>query len=383
MNRHQSLFNSQTELVVLQSTSFCNIDCSYCYLPDKLKKTHMQESVISAFFENFFSSGLPGRRVTIVWHAGEPMTLHPNYYRNAIDIIESYRPPNVEIIYSIQTNGTMISNDWCDLIIEKNIQIGISIDGPQYINDKHRKLRNGTGSYERTMTGIKLLTERNIHFSIIAVIDEAGLQRPNELHDFFANLDPTVLSFNVPEIDGLNTDSWIKKPDAAELYREFIKKFWLKSISEQKIRSLREMEMIFRSIFRPNAGSDINHQNIPFAIISVGVTGNISTFSPELLGDTSVEYSNYIIGNVCRQNFSEMAEGAVFKKIYADIMQGIEACRRHCGYFSVCGGGAPANKMGELGNFTGFETAFCRVTKKAVCDVALSMIENEALEPIK
>src|SRR5262245_40619619 len=93
-------------LVVLQSTGFCNIDCAYCYLPDRANPRHtMTLATVAEVARLIFDRPLLKHEVDIVWHAGEPLTMPPAYYRQAIEIIERQRPQDVAVHYGIQTNG--------------------------------------------------------------------------------------------------------------------------------------------------------------------------------------------------------------------------------------------------------------------------------------
>lgn len=114
----------------------------------------------------------------------------------------------------------------------------------------------------------------------------------------------------------------------------------------------------------------------PFGIVSVDCLGNISTFSPELLGQRNDVYHNFTFGNVRDGPLSLVESNSAFRKLNRDIQQGVMRCRESCAYFNVCGGGAPANKYYEHGTFTATETLYCRLTKKAIIDLVLEEVEN-------
>jgi len=122
---------STIELLIVQPTPFCNIDCSYCFLPDRGNRKRLTTDTLAWLCRRVFTSLFLGERLSVVWHAGEPLVLPPAYYREAFDIIDQYVPSALAVNHCIQTNGMLISDEWVDLIIERGINVGISIDGPQ------------------------------------------------------------------------------------------------------------------------------------------------------------------------------------------------------------------------------------------------------------
>ena len=122
------------------------------------------------------------------------------------------------------------------------------------------------------------------------------------------------------------------------------------------------------------AGTDApvrTHETTPFAIISVDWQGNLSTFSPELLGLRSDRYGDFVLGNVATDSLAAVAASPRLAAIHHDIAAGVERCRETCPYFRFCGGGAPVNKLCETGSFTATETLFCRLNRQALLDVVL------------
>ena len=150
------------DLLVLQPTTFCNLDCSYCYLPDRQLKHKFSLDLLEPIFHNLFSSPYLNKDFTIVWHAGEPLAMPPNFYKSAFDIIDDIAQKlnknQYHFEHSIQTNGTLINQDWCDFFKTHNVKIGVSVDGPDFIHDANRKTKTGLGTHASTMRGISLPT---------------------------------------------------------------------------------------------------------------------------------------------------------------------------------------------------------------------------------
>jgi uncharacterized protein len=106
--------NPVLETLVLQATPFCNIDCSYCYLPNRTSKQRMSEDTLARTFERVFSSPFLGNHLTVLWHAGEPLVLGVEYYRRAFELLQRYRRPEIDVTHHFQTNGTLLDQTWID-----------------------------------------------------------------------------------------------------------------------------------------------------------------------------------------------------------------------------------------------------------------------------
>ena len=104
--------------------------------------------------------------------------------------------------------------------------------------------------------------------------------------------------------------------------------------------------------------------------------GNISTFSPELLGLRNADYGDYLLGNINRDALIDLPDRPNLARMSKDIQAGVRMCKETCQYFSVCGGGEPVNKLAENGTFASTETRYCRLTKMRATDLVLDAIER-------
>src|SRR5277367_3122682 len=190
------------QTVVLQPTPFCNINCRYCYLPDRDAKTVMTLDTVGAVFEKIFASGWSSPYLTVIWHAGEPLVLPTSYYQAAFEAIEALRPSGIEVRHCVQTNGMLIDQDWCDFIKKWQIGLGVSVDGPRHLHDAKRVTRSGAGTFDRTIAGIRLLRKEKIPFHVISVLSEAAMNSPEELLNFYLSEGIEDVCFNVEESEG-------------------------------------------------------------------------------------------------------------------------------------------------------------------------------------
>jgi len=362
--------------VVLQPTPFCNINCRYCYLPQRSATTVMPLATILAAFEKIFASGWASPQMTVIWHAGEPLVLPVSYYEAAFAAIEALRPPSLELRHSIQTNGMLISQEWCHLIKKWYIGLGVSVDGPRHLHDANRVTRSGGGTFDRTIAGIRLLRKEDVPFHVISVLSQASMNAPEELLDFYLAEGIEDVCFNVEESEGEHVSALLTGGNPRERFRRFLDRFWTLSRQTEKIHFIREIDGMITRIFRPEGVPVENDQVEPFAMLNIDCHGNVCSFSPELLGYKHAEYNDFTIGNIVTDSLEDMRQSPAMLAMTRDIAAGVEACRRGCEYFSVCGGGAPVNKLSENGSFATCKTSFCSLVYMAPTDLILNALDR-------
>ena len=148
------------ELLVLQPTPFCNLDCSYCYLPDRQSTRQMSPEVLEQAFAWVFASGLVREPFTLLWHAGEPLVLPVSFYETAADLLRRHNVANVPILQSFQTNATLLDAGWCAFLRRPGLHLGVSVDGPDFLHDCHRRTRVCAGDYRRMARSTRALVLR-------------------------------------------------------------------------------------------------------------------------------------------------------------------------------------------------------------------------------
>ncbi len=356
-------------MLVVQPTAFCNIDCSYCYLPDRTNKRRMSIETFARVLDNVCASGVFPDGFTINWHAGEPLTVPLTFYEEASELIgEAVRRHGIQILQSLQTNATRIDDAWCRLFTRAGIYVGVSIDGPREFHDTNRRTRSGAGTFAAVMSGVRMLQAHSIRFSAICVLTRSHLSAPEAIHRFFVENGFTSVTFNIDEIEGGHTSSSMAGEAVAEEFKGFLDRFL--SLNDRATAGL-HLPNLSLNVLSEHAEM-ANHQVEPWRLITVGLDGDTTTFSPELLGQRSSEYGDFVLGNLGRETIGEMASRDPFLRLRDDIRDGVELCRRQCGYFRFCGGGSPVNKFFESGTFRSTETVHCRLMKKAVCEVNLA-----------
>jgi uncharacterized protein len=364
------------ETLVLQSTPFCNIDCAYCYLPHRSSKQRMSEHTLEQTFRRVFSSPFVNNHLTVLWHAGEPLVLGVDYYRTALELLERHRRPDVSVTVHFQTNGTLLNQEWIDFFRATGAQVGVSLDGPAELHDRSRKTRRGTGTYQEVMRGVRLLQSNDFSFHVITVLTRESLRSAAKMFEFYAQNHITDVAFNVEEIEGIHNSSSLGSDDASAQMRGFLRDFFELAESQQPGIRVRELAGAFQAIVNAASNAYGNPMVEPLRFVSVGVNGEISTFSPELLGYGDARHPTFVFGNVHDNELADILQNPAFLDANAEIERGISKCQSSCQYFDLCLGGVPGNKFFENGTFDSGETLFCRLAKQAVIDVVLERVEN-------
>ena len=365
------------ELLVIQPTPFCNINCKYCYLPDRNLKAVVAQQTLVNLFSQVFASGWVQDCLSVVWHAGEPMVLPISFYCNAFEVIERLKPVNLSVRHSFQTNGTLIDQAWCEFFIREGVNVGISIDGPKHLHDRNRLTRSGRGTFDKTIAGIRLMRRNGVPFHVISVLSLASMAAPREMFDFYIEEGIEEVCFNVEESEGDHISQSFAELEVEAAYYRFLSEFWrLSTAAPGELTFIREIDNAIQQVIRPQDAPFGNQLSEPFAVLSMDCAGNISTFSPELLGLKNPDYGDFLLGNINRDPLLELPHRPSFLRMLRDIRTGVEMCRQRCEYFSVCGGGEPVNKLAENGTFASTETAYCRLTRMRATDLVLNALER-------
>lgn len=372
-----------TELVVLQPSSLCNLNCSYCYVPNRTDGTVMSDDVLEASIRFIFNSSyvVSSRRqpLSLLWHAGEPLAIGIPFYQKALDYIKKYNTNNIKFEMSIQSNATLIDQKWCDFLKSNDIEVAVSVDGPAFIHDKQRVDWRGKGSFQRVMKGIECMVSNKMPLRAICVLKDESLDYPDEIYDFFKTNNFQTLCFNIDEVEGQYAktsfaDNHSAIPvEKAQKFKSFIERIFDRWQKDGRSLNIREFEQTLHTIALKKAKvkAVVPMQDmLAFAIVTINKNGFVSTFSPELASGTPQNVNEFAIGNVLTADkLEDLANSPAFKKQLDQVITGVKKCADTCNYFELCGGGSPSNKFYEHGTFAVAETITCILTKKVIMDV--------------
>lgn len=369
-------------LLVIQPSPFCNINCDYCYLPNRTDTRRMDHAVLEKVMDKVWSSGLVMSPFSLLWHAGEPLAVPISWYEKAFEIIHRYPKAKEYVIHSVQTNGTLINDKWCDFLKEHEVEVGLSLDGPREIHDHHRKTRKGEGTFDKAMRGMECLKRNNVPFGVVSVISDISVDHPDEIYEFYREHGITGIGFNIEEVEGANESSSLGKDGGLDRIRAFLKQFYLRNKADGFPLNVREFQNAERNILEPGwcsrpDGDYYNQEADPFGMVNVDCFGNFSSFSPELLGQPTEKYGSFTFGNLLSGTIFDATVNEAFQHVLADIEAGNRKCAETCQFYQYCGGASPSNKYYENGSFDSTETHQCRSTVQMPMEIILEDLEND------
>jgi uncharacterized protein len=353
------------------------MNCTYCYLPNRTVKGNMQIDVMRGICTNLLNSEFVGSEVELCLHGGEPLAAGYDWFETFLQVVDELSADDLYVKFNIQTNGTLISQEWVDIFKRANVAVGLSIDGPKEIHDRNRRNWNGQSTFERTMKGVELLRSASIQFTVLCVLDYQALGQAGEIFEFMTKLGPSEVAFNLEEKEAAHTTSSLMRRDAKARSREFFRAYW--NCAERggfphEVREFRHIGNVMGGIL--NGYELLNHMTEPLCCVTVASNGDFSTFAPELLepGQEVKRFQNVVIGNVLNNMIGEVVLTPRFQELYEQVADGVKLCKQTCFYFPFCGGGSPSNKFYELGTYIAAETAYCRNAIQAVVDEAIDRV---------
>jgi uncharacterized protein len=166
----------------------CNLDCAYCFYLEKQaffapgEQFRMSDKVLSAFITNYITSQ-PTPVVEFVWQGGEPTLLGIDFFKRVVELQKSFAGTKT-ITNSLQTNGTLLTDEWCSFLRRNRFMVGISLDGPKEIHDRYRPDRAGKGTFDQVMRGLRLLQNHKVEYNVLASVARETARQPFEVYRF-------------------------------------------------------------------------------------------------------------------------------------------------------------------------------------------------------
>lgn len=355
-------------LLVLQATSFCNLDCTYCYLPNRHEHQGLDREQLEVLARGLAGSAWLPSHVDILWHAGEPLATPRSKLDEAVRTLAAERIGARTVRHLVQTNATLVDDAWAAWLADEGFGVGVSIDGPADLHDASRRRRGGQPTWAATVRGIRTLQRHGIEPSAITVLTARSLTRATDILDTLASLGIRDVGFNVEEIEGAHHDSSLASPGLEHRVRSFYREVLGWTSRHPGAIRVREVERARAQISAGIQHPVSNANNRPMAILTVAHDGSFGTFSPELAADPTVRP----LGRLGEDPLALLPSLVAGSSIAAEVDLGIERCRASCEHFAVCGGGAPSNKIAEHGTADSTQTIACRLGTIAPFEAVLA-----------
>lgn len=355
-------------MIVVQPTTFCNLDCTYCYLHERSLRNRMQVAVSSKIAEYIACQSDP---IRIAWHGGEPTAVGLDTFLN---LYEPLSPScfDAPVRHNIQTNATLLDDPWCEFLATERFEVGISIDGPSWMNH-NRRYRNGRPAFDAISRGIDCLRKHNVPFGMIAVLTEESLSHARELYEFAKSVGTHSLCVNVEEKEGSNQAQLLATSRVHSFWRTLFD-VWRADSTAIRVREFsRMLEAMSSDDAQATPRPRVRHVDL---FPSVATTGNVVLLSPELLNARPNSHYHFIVGNIMEESLHEILSRGPQTNYVCDFIRGMRRCAAECDYFGLCHGGQASNKFFENNDIATTETIFCRNHKQYVIDAILDSLES-------
>ncbi|MER7845008.1 cyclophane-forming radical SAM peptide maturase AmcB [Kitasatospora sp. NPDC096077] len=372
--RYRRRVARRPKTVVAQPDSICNLDCTYCYLPARKRRTPMPVAVAEAVAASIaeFADTTSPEPVEVVWHAGEPLAVGRNRLAELLAPFEPLRQAGL-VEHSVQTNGVLITPAWCDFLAEYGFRVGVSIDGPVALN-RQRVDWGGRPAFDRIMKGIGRLREHGTRFSVISVVSAESIGEPENLLDFTAELGCHTVGLSMEEAEGANTERAVPTVEQA-------REFWRRTIAWSRTNpglTIREIDRLGGYLRAVRAGRHTAwDQALIDPIPTVASNGDVVLLSPELAGITDPAYEDFRAGNVLEQTIGSMLDRAHHLRYVREFLTGLDECEATCEFFGFCRGAQAGNRYFENGRLDTTETNYCRVSRQALVTALSDTVREE------
>ena len=189
----------------------CNLSCKYCYYLEKANlyknddqsgRFTMSEDLLERFISSYIESQTTPE-VLFSWHGGETLMRPLSFYRRAVELQKRYARGR-RIVNTIQTNGTLLTDEWCEFFRDNGWLVGVSIDGPQEFHDEYRRNKMGAPSFRKVMSGINLLKKHGVEWNALAVVNDFNADYPLDFYNFFKEIECHYIQFT-PIVERLTT----------------------------------------------------------------------------------------------------------------------------------------------------------------------------------
>jgi len=344
--------------------SCCNLNCDYCYYLEKAnlysqKKNHvMSEELLEKFIKEYIESQtMP--QVMFTWHGGETLMRPLSFYKKAVELQKKYAGGR-QIDNSIQTNGTLLNDDWCRFFKEHNFLVGISVDGPQEFHDEYRRDKMGRPSFHKVMRGVELLKKHDVDYNCMAVVNDYNVDFPLEFYQFFKTIGSRFIQFT-PIVERIRkTGSPLKLVTTEEKEDETgLAPF---SVSPEKWGSFlcaifdawvkEDVGKVFVQIFDSTLANWVGEQPGVCTMAKTCGHAGVMEFNGDVYSCDHFVFPEYRLGNIYTKPLASMMYSDEQLRFGNDKFDKLPQQCRECDFLFACYGECPKNRFvrDEYGN---------------------------------
>lgn len=193
----------------------CNLDCAYCFFLDKAalypgSALRMSDAALERYTRQLIESHPPGE-ITVAWQGGEPTLMGLDFYHRAMSLLERYRRPGDHFVHTMQTNGTLLDDEWGAFFKQHGFLVGISIDGPPELHDAYRVDKGAHPTFERVLAGVRVLQAHGVDFNVLTTVNRNNGNHPIEVYRFLRDeVGATWMQF-IPVVERADADGCVSR----------------------------------------------------------------------------------------------------------------------------------------------------------------------------
>ena len=324
--------------------SICNLGCDYCYY---LKKEHlypkgesfyMPDDVLETYITQHIEAH-PGPVINFSWHGGEPTLLGLDYFHRIAALQRKHKPPDRSITNSMQTNGTLIDEEWCRFLAEEDFVVGLSLDGPQEMHDRYRFTKGRNPTHKQAMRGYTLLRRHRIPCDILCVVNENNVQYPSRVYGFFKQIKAQYVGFiplvePQPEAEGGVSHRTVSAEALGDFFCTIFDEWLRRDIGRLKVQLFEEVARTALGhehtlcIFRKTCG------DVPV------IEHNGDFFSCDHFVD-----AEYRLGNILETPLVELLENPAQRAFGQAKLDELPRYCQACEVRAMCNGGCPKDRI--------------------------------------
>lgn len=335
--------------------SLCNLRCKYCYYLEKNalyteQKNHViSDEMLNKFIREYIEAQT-SPDVLFCWHGGETLMRPISFYRRAIELQRKYARGR-RIDNTIQTNATMLTDEWCEFFRENNFLVGVSIDGPQEFHDEYRRTATGKPTFHKVMQGIRLLNKHNVEWNALAVVNDFNAEYPLEFYNFFKEIGCHYIQFTpiverrIERNDGLSLAPGMEEGgelvDFSVTPEQWGK--FLCTIFDEWVRH--DVGTYFIQIFDATLANWAGVQPGLCSLAKECGHAGVMEFNGDVYSCDHFVYPEHLLGNINEKTITEMMYGEKqreFAKLKHELLP--QQCRE-CPVEFACHGECPKNRF--------------------------------------
>jgi uncharacterized protein len=322
----------------------CNLDCGYCYYRESLEGSRVRRrvewSMLEQFMPQYMAYIADSGAASFAWQGGEPTLAGVQFFRDVVALQARHARPGTTISNALQTNATLITEEWAGFLAEYNFLVGVSVDGPRDVHDLLRKDRGGHGSFDRVMAGLDLIRRNGIDLNVLCVVGPHNVMRARDLMRFFRREGITHLQF-IPAMDfqamePLKPPAYLISPEEyGEFLVELFDQWYGTGAPEISIRIFNN----FLQSFLGMANDLCVHGDTCDAGIVVEYNGDVYPCDFYI-------HPEWKLGNVFADDLSTLCESPQ-RAAFVAQKQPLPALCQACEYKAWCKGGCPRNRLSQ------------------------------------